>query len=213
MDTIILRTRADLFRLPAFAGLLKDSEGQPCVWENSYSCEYDGNAWSDSWSCQCDDECGRCGKGMSPVGSDWIGPDDRMSRGLWETLPDKGIGLAEIPVIVEGDRVTLAEGWIVIGRDAPTVLRAGPWPAADAWMRARVPGLAEGAIVYEIDTGEPGDGWSRFEAGVVENNEVVPGTLVSLRVEKAAFAAFYEAWERDNPIPDTTPDQGDTPSI
>lgn len=82
-------TRADLMNHPEFEHLEKDSEGNPCVWKNDYRCEC-GEEWDGVWSCQCDDECGICGKDISPDESEWIGPDEGPALELWENLPEAG---------------------------------------------------------------------------------------------------------------------------
>ncbi|MGL4810991.1 MAG: hypothetical protein ACRCXM_04360 [Beijerinckiaceae bacterium] len=85
------QTRCDLMQHPAFADLGTDGDGNPCVWENHYSCRSCTSEqvdWTDAWSCQCDDECPECGDDLSPDESVWIGPDDPALRALWESLPD-----------------------------------------------------------------------------------------------------------------------------
>ena len=93
MNDIAIKTRADLLKHPLFANLYRDTSGNPCVWMNSYCCQACTSEqvdWCDEWSCQCDDECPNCGASVSPVGSDWIGPDDPIARALWELLPEAG---------------------------------------------------------------------------------------------------------------------------
>ena len=96
MNDIAIKTRADLIHHPLFADLYRDTSGNPCVWMNSYSCQACTSEqvdWCDEWSCQCDDECPNCGASVSPVASDWIGPDDPIARALWEMLPEGGEAL------------------------------------------------------------------------------------------------------------------------
>lgn len=85
------KTRADLMQHPAFAELGTDTSGNPCVWENYYSCRVcssEQEDWSDVWSCQCDDECPDCGRACEPEESVWIGPEDADLQKLWESLPE-----------------------------------------------------------------------------------------------------------------------------
>lgn len=104
IDTIDLqlvgeyRTRADLMDHPAFAHLETDSDGNPCVWENEYSCPCSADpatAWESAWSCQCDDKCPVCGKSISPFNSDWIAAGGDACVGnapydIWVSLPEAG---------------------------------------------------------------------------------------------------------------------------
>lgn len=89
------RTRADLMKHPAFAGLNVDSAGNPCVWLNSYHCatcgEF-GESWHDDWSAQCDDDCPVCGVAMSPESFDWLpeGGKHDEAYNLWRSLPEAG---------------------------------------------------------------------------------------------------------------------------
>lgn len=90
---ITYKTRADLMRHPTFAALdlNTDSDGNPCVWENHFTCRTCSSEqidWTDTWSCQCDDECPECGESVSPYESVWIGPSDPVFRPLWESLPE-----------------------------------------------------------------------------------------------------------------------------
>ncbi|KAB2922702.1 MAG: hypothetical protein F9K30_12060 [Dechloromonas sp.] len=99
------KTRADLMRHPAFAALdlNTDGDGNPCVWENHYSCRACTSEqvdWTDTWSCQCDDECPECGDAISPYRSKWVGPSDPVFRPLWEGLPEaegQGCGASLMP--------------------------------------------------------------------------------------------------------------------
>lgn len=101
-STVTPRTRADLMQHPAFADLETDTEGNPCVWENVYTCEcrpIKSTIWVSNWSCQCDEDCGLCGKSYAPSHSEWLpdctawtedgSPTDEAYR-LWERLPEKG---------------------------------------------------------------------------------------------------------------------------
>ena len=87
-----MKTRTDLMAIEGFDTLAKDTSGNPCVWENFYSCEPCLNSWTDTWSCQCDDECPDCGRSHEPISSTWIGPSDSTLRALWEALPEAGSG-------------------------------------------------------------------------------------------------------------------------
>ena len=90
----MIGTRADLLARSAWAHMDADSSGNPCVWRNHYVCWCgdDGldTCWADSWSCLCDDECPSCGRSISPVHSEWIGPSGLMARAFWEALPEAG---------------------------------------------------------------------------------------------------------------------------
>lgn len=201
MTTITLRDRSDLYALPTFAALNRDSSDQPCVWSNEYHCEFDDNTWSDDWSCGCEDDCSECGKSISPEGQSWIGPEDRLSRAIWETLPEKGMGEepVEIHVEIEGSEMRLAPGQAVLGQgESGVVVTSGYWPAADAFMRKKLPDLAAGAVVYLMDSGLPDRSWSRFTAGVIDNGNIVQGTRQTLKVDKAEYREFYDAWEAVN---------------
>lgn len=93
------RTRADLMAHPAFADLNTDSDGNPCVWLNTYKCPDCGAEWEDRWSSQCDDDCGECGTTCAPEESLWNGPDDD-ARDMWESLPEgegQGWGASVMP--------------------------------------------------------------------------------------------------------------------
>lgn len=201
MTTIILRDRSDLFSLPTFAALNRDSEDQPCVWSNQYHCESDGNSWSDDWSCGCDDECSECGKDVPPESQTWIGPEDRLSRAIWETLPERGMTVepVEIRLEVDGDVIRLGQGQAVLGMgEAATVVSCGPWPAADDLMRRKFPDLAAGAWVYLMDGGQPDRSWMRLTAAVIDSGDIVGGTRRTIRIEKDEYREFCEAWEAVN---------------
>ncbi|WP_411839864.1 hypothetical protein [Paracoccus sp. ME4] len=201
MTTIILRDRSDLFSIPTFAALNRDSEDQPCVWSNQYHCEDDDNSWSDDWSCGCDDECSECGRDVPPEQQTWIGPEDRLSRAIWETLPERGMSEepVEIRLEVEGNVIRLAEGQAVLGTgEAAIVVSSGPWPAADDLMREKFPDLAAGARVYLMDGGIPDRSWMRLTAAVIEDRNIVQSTRKTIKLEKDEYRAFCEAWEAKN---------------
>lgn len=93
------KTRADLLRFehPAFSHLDADTSGNPCVWENFYSCDHMGDtddepeSWQSEWSCQCDEDCPVCGRSCEPNESVWLVSlvnDEAMA--LWESLPEAG---------------------------------------------------------------------------------------------------------------------------
>jgi hypothetical protein len=82
------RTRADLFTLPEWQYLEKDSCGNPLVWENHYCCPQCNYTWTSDWSCQCNDECPTCNIEIEPEQSLWIGPDDPKQISLWDMTPD-----------------------------------------------------------------------------------------------------------------------------
>lgn len=50
---------------------------------NEYDCDC-GNSWTGEWSCCCDEECGKCGKDVSPTDSEWVG-DGREEDYDWTT--------------------------------------------------------------------------------------------------------------------------------
>ena len=76
---------AHILSHPEFAVLPKDSDGNPCVYQNDYECDnsHDLQCWSDSWSCSCDDHCPVCGTACAPVESTWIGPASVDLQVLW----------------------------------------------------------------------------------------------------------------------------------
>lgn len=77
-------TRADL----ALIGDMRhDTDGNPCVWTNRYSCTC-GMNWNDQWSCQCDDTCPGCGKDVSPHTSEFDTSIPEPLQRLWEMLPE-----------------------------------------------------------------------------------------------------------------------------
>lgn len=79
-------TRADL----ALIGDMRhDTDGNPCVWTNSYECDC-GTVWDDNWSCQCDDTCPNCGKDVSPHTSEFDTSIPEPLQRLWEMLPEAG---------------------------------------------------------------------------------------------------------------------------
>lgn len=80
-------TRADLFAFKDYGGIDRDTTGNPCVWENDYSCEACGNAWADRWSCACNDRCPACGAEISPFRSRYIGPQGAAAA-AWRMLPE-----------------------------------------------------------------------------------------------------------------------------
>jgi len=88
-----MKTRADLMTIPGFADLDVDTDGNPCVWDNHYTCQActsEQEDWSDNWSCQSNDDCGECGKEIEPHESTWIGPESEVLKALWEALPEAG---------------------------------------------------------------------------------------------------------------------------
>lgn len=88
------KTRDELMQHAAFAHLNTDSDGNPCVWENHFTCRTCTSEqvdWTDIWSCQCGSECPQCGIEHEPCESIWIGPEDPELRALWESLPE-GVG-------------------------------------------------------------------------------------------------------------------------
>lgn len=110
----VAHTRADLMRHPAFAGLDTDSDGNPRVWLNSYTCQSCTSEqidWTDTWSCGCDDDCPQCGASHSPTDQQWLpacevhGPE----YCLWESLPEKPMQVRSL----YGMRVTEVEGRVI----------------------------------------------------------------------------------------------------
>lgn len=94
-STVTPRTRADLMQHPAFADLGTDTDGNPCVWMNEYSCQSCTSEqidWTDDWSCGCDDDCPKCGKSHSPNDQTWLPNCDIFGpeKLLWQSLPEKG---------------------------------------------------------------------------------------------------------------------------
>lgn len=123
--TITPRTRADLVTHPAFAHLSVDSDGNPCVWRNYYtcrSCTSEQIDWSDDWSCQCDDDCPNCHTTHEADDFEWIAtttgkPEDGLlgceAYHLWESLPEAGaapeFGAATLAEhIADQDEITAA---------------------------------------------------------------------------------------------------------
>lgn len=99
-STVTPITRADLMQHPAFAGLDTDNEGNPCVWQNGYTCQTCTSEqidWTDDWSCSCDDDCPNCGKSHSPHDQQWLADSEVHGDAycLWESLPE-----AESPKMV-----------------------------------------------------------------------------------------------------------------
>lgn len=209
-----LVTRADLMWLPGFCDLPSDSSGQPSPWLNEYVCDDDGISWDMQWSCQCDDECAECGSCLSPVWSDWVGPTDRIGRALWTTLPEKGsaatAGIA-IDVIVDGENLRLADGWIVLGDDVPEIRRCGPWPDFDAFMREKVSDLDRDATVYLVDGGKPESGDVLLKAAKIEGNRPVPGSCKTVRTTKSELARFCEKWRSESVGPCAEETDGPSP--
>lgn len=207
---IILRDRSDLMKLPAFCDQVTDSSDQPCVWENRYHNPEGDVSWSDRWSCACEDDCPETGKGFPPEETVWAGPEDRLSRGLWEALPERGEGEAMIRVVVDGQEARLDEGWAITGIEAPVAVRAGPWPDFDAFVRAKRPELAGDAIVYMADVGARDRGWVSLAAGRVDpdTNKLVRGTGVQIRADKDELSRFCEAWAAANVPPEPEPEPG-----
>ncbi|MFG6080492.1 hypothetical protein ACEUZ9_001096 [Paracoccus litorisediminis] len=199
MSSLTLTNRADLMKLPGFAGLNVDSDGNPCVWSNQYVCDDDG-AFPDDWSCQCDSECPDCGSDYSPVESVWIGPKDRISKGLWGTLPeagDKNARPATIPVVIDGDKVTIGIGFAVIGpKDAPAVVVAGSWPDFDAFMRSEFPHMDARATVYYVDAGKPK--FPTLRAAVISDGNIVAGTEVKVITPLNKLIEFCDSWNAKN---------------
>jgi hypothetical protein len=100
-STVTPRTRADLEYNPAFVWLETDSDGNPCVWENHYSCQSctsESVDWHSAWSRQCDDDCPNCGATHSPEESHWLpansaavtapGEPGDPVYDLWDSLPE-----------------------------------------------------------------------------------------------------------------------------
>ena len=120
-----LTTRDELRQIPAFGELPADSDGNPCVWENSYSCRACTSEqvdWSDQWSCQCDDECPECGCPQAPVLSIWIGPSSPALIALWESLREAGAILPPATIIKIAPGVIGApDGYddVIVSRSAP----------------------------------------------------------------------------------------------
>lgn len=117
-STVTPRTRADLMKHPGFAGLNVDSEGNPCVWRNSYSCQSCTSEqidWQDDWSCECDDDCPACGKSQSPTHSDWL-PDAAPGAHwyfTWRSLPEAGSQqAAATPIAADQPRPMWICAWV-----------------------------------------------------------------------------------------------------
>ena len=88
-----MKSRADLTTVPGFADLDVDTDGNPIVWENHYTCQGCSSEqvdWSDTWSCQCNDRCPGCDTVIEPHESTWIGPESEVLKALWEALAEVG---------------------------------------------------------------------------------------------------------------------------
>lgn len=96
--TVTARTRAHLMSHPDFAHLLPDTDGNPCVWENHYTCQSCSSEqvdWTEVWSCQCDSECPECGADHSPHDSVFLAgtgmTENSQVYDLWASLPEAGL--------------------------------------------------------------------------------------------------------------------------
>lgn len=75
----------------------RDSDDEPIVWRNKYLCDC-GEEWDDEWSCQCDDRCPSCDTSISPLESEWIGPEgDEATALFFETVDSFTAARAETP--------------------------------------------------------------------------------------------------------------------
>lgn len=125
-STVTPRTRADLMQHPAFADLGSDTDGNPCVWLNSYTCQSCTSEqidWFDDWTCGCDDDCPNCGESHSPHDQQWLAncdPHDDVGR-LWESLPDAGSPEAEKAI---EDAVMADHDAYVDRRETATIIAA-----------------------------------------------------------------------------------------
>lgn len=145
-EKLICKTRCDLMQLPEFADLDTDSDGNPCVWENHYSCRdctSEQIDWSSNWSCQCNDECPHCGNEIELCDSVWIGPTDDVLRSLWESLP-------------EGE----GQGWGGSTLPAPDPLREA---YEDTAAQMEVDGIAREEERQKLREQLDGDQWSPEE--------------------------------------------------
>lgn len=138
---------------------------------------------------------------VDPATGEWTGPDDRLSRALWSALPPEGSIEVPIPVFAEHSDMVLIDGYAVVGRDEPRLVRAGPWPDFDAFVRSRVPDLDPRAVVFAANGGEPGSPPSSLTAGVIQGKTAT--ARCTIKVKKVELAAFCDAWCKENlPIRD-----------
>lgn len=86
-------TRADL---AAIGDVRHDSTGNPCVWENHYTCDHgpfgsgEPASWESRHSSQCDDNCPVCDADVSPHESKFMEGIPDALRAIWEMLPEAG---------------------------------------------------------------------------------------------------------------------------
>ena len=71
-----------LFSHPEFSHLPRDTDDNPCVFQNEYECNC-GQCWSQDWSCGCDDTCPACGMDCAPADTTWVGPVSEDLQVLW----------------------------------------------------------------------------------------------------------------------------------
>jgi len=154
-STVTPRTRADLMKHPAFAGLRTDTEGNPCVWMKSHSCDDCDEEWDDDWSCECDDECPKCGAGIAPHESQWLPdcPEDGPIYDLWFDLPEAGSPEADKAA---NDALMADHAAHVDRRDTATILAAlRAWQALpNDWKAARFMDIATDGGEIEPMTAE-----------------------------------------------------------
>ena len=160
-STVTPRTRADLMKHPAFAGLNTDTEGNPCVWLNEYTCA-DHGSWNDDWSCECDDQCPICEADHSPNNGTWLpmclithddGSPADAAYMLWESLPEAGSPEADKAA---NDALMADHAAHVDRRDTATILAAlRAWQALpNDWKAARFMDIATDGGEIEPMTAE-----------------------------------------------------------
>jgi len=213
-EMMVLNYRSDLTQLEGFSDLDVDSDGQPIVWRNAYHCDC-GDHWDDSWSCQCDDDCPGCGESIEPESSAWIGPDVRLLIGLWETLPEKGLGgaPARIGVRTEAGKLCLAPGFHLVGIETPSVERAEIHPGLDAFVRQRMRNVPPEATVYMCDTGSAGSKFTRLAFGIVTDGKLEKGSAGSLRADRDELREFLVDWDARNILQEVEDDLVSAPGF
>lgn len=153
-STVSPLTRAALMQHPAFAGLNTDTEGNPCVWRNSYtcrSCTSEQIDWTDDWSCGCDDECPNCGESHSPHDQQWLAKCDANGfvGKLWENLPEAGSLEAEY---VQGEAAMAEHNAERDRRETATILAALRY--LQSYMRFNYYLMPPSVKVIATDSGE-----------------------------------------------------------
>lgn len=168
-STVTPRTRADLMKHPAFADLGTDTEGNPCVWQNEYSCQSCTSEqidWADEWSCGCDDECPKCGKSHSPNDQTWLPNCDIFGpeKLLWQALPEKGDKEGEAAYLAKLESIAQIETVGPEGQRIVQPVRAsgGVWLGDDTLQHRRETATILAALRYW-------QRWEGFLTGCAEN--------------------------------------------